>query len=437
MAEPLILVVDDDQGILDLMVRRLDRRGLRSDSAMDGPVARQMILDRAYDLVLTDIYMPGGLTGLDLLRIARERDPHVQVIVVTAAAALDNAVDALNEGAFSYLIKPFDHLSVFDNAVTRALDYRRLIQDNLRMAEAQRRRGDMLEAEVTERIQLMRRKQQDVSELLDRLPVGIVVVDAEGRTLLSNDAADDWAKLTDPQGRRPLEEHLANLIPPTFPTPSDVAVGAITLRVLAQPLPPLQGKIRTLVVVQEREKETSGGMGAGEILGRLKAPIDWLCERPLDPEEASVVRALQTQLLALDRLSGGDEQAAAAAGKADGSLEDWPDDARRSIPRPIPAAPVSSQGSAPASPPPESAADRAAAPSSGSPEQPIVLTSSGLQRRGKPPAGSAARPASGEPPAGEAGAGDTPLPPTRLGMLKRGLTKRFGATQTDEEDQDG
>ena len=125
--------------------------GLQVDRAEDGRTALEMLKRSGYDLILTDIYMPGA-TGLDIIRLAKENDPHVQVVVVTGSATLDNAVEALNMGAFSYLTKPFDHLSVFDNAVSRALEFRRLIRDNLRLAEIQRRRGDMLEAEVTDRI---------------------------------------------------------------------------------------------------------------------------------------------------------------------------------------------------------------------------------------------------------------------------------------------
>ena len=143
MAELRVLVADDDANMLDLMSRRLGRMGLQVDRAEDGRTALEMLKRAGYDLILTDIYMPGA-TGLDIIRLAKENDPQVQVVVVTGWATLDNAVEALNMGAFSYLTKPFDHLSVFDNAVSRALEFRRLIRDNLRMAEIQRRRGGLV-----------------------------------------------------------------------------------------------------------------------------------------------------------------------------------------------------------------------------------------------------------------------------------------------------
>ena len=119
MTNPLVLAVDDDPSLLKLMVRRLDKLGLQIEQASDGRSALELIESNTYDLVVTDIYMP-GVTGLELLKQAKEREQHTQVIVVTAAATMENAVEALNNGAFAYLTKPFDHMSVFDNVVSRA-----------------------------------------------------------------------------------------------------------------------------------------------------------------------------------------------------------------------------------------------------------------------------------------------------------------------------
>lgn len=401
MAEPQLLVVDDDKAILELMVRRLERRGLHPDSAPDGPTAAEMLQAKPYDLILTDIYMPGGMNGLDILRKAKEKDPHTQVIVVTAAAALDNAIEALNEGAFSYLIKPFDHLSVIDNSVSRALDYRRLILDNLRMAEIQRRRGDLLEAEVTDRIQLMRRRQQDTAEMLARLPVGIIVADAEGRLLLTNAVAEGWMKRRTTGGREPVQDYLSRLVPPTYSTNTDIALDDVMLRMTAQPLPPLQGKMRTLIVVQEREPAPATGQGVSSLVSRLKPAIDWLADRPLGRDEGNVVRGLQTQILAMERLQAAE----------DGPL---------ALPPPAPSAPARADTPvvARASEPEPSAASPGPTPTG----TPIVLTPQGLERREEPvppPVSDRGREPAGAPP--------VRATPTRTGFLKKGLARKAGA----------
>ena len=83
---------------------------------------------------------------MELLSQARQTDPNMQVIIITGDASLETAIEAVNKGAFGYLTKPFDHMSVFANTVRRALEYLRLTLDNLRMAAAHKRRADLLEA---------------------------------------------------------------------------------------------------------------------------------------------------------------------------------------------------------------------------------------------------------------------------------------------------
>jgi len=128
------MVADDDPLLLDLMTRWLVKMGIAPDRASDGAEAHALIEQNDCDVIVTEIYVP-EVTGLELLRIARARDPSVQVVAATAAA-LDNAVDALNRGAFGCLTKPLDHLSAFDGMITRAMEFRRLLLDNQHMAAA-------------------------------------------------------------------------------------------------------------------------------------------------------------------------------------------------------------------------------------------------------------------------------------------------------------
>jgi CheY-like chemotaxis protein len=312
MAELRVLVADDDANMLDLMTRRLNRMGLQVDRAEDGRTALEMLKRSGYDLILTDIYMPGA-TGLDIIRLAKENDPHVQVVVVTGSATLDNAVEALNMGAFSYLTKPFDHLSVFDNAVSRALEFRRLIRDNLRLGEIQRRRGDMLEAEVTDRIRQMRRRQQDMVDLLARLPQGLVVVDGDGRVVLSNALAEKWLAQEARESHQPLRRYLSTVKPPARPMTGEVEIGGETIRVTVQGLPGGDGKGRTLVILEK------GGEGSELVAQRVASTVEkikpalaWLERQDLDEQGGEVVRGLAVQIDALERLVRGDERSVTA-----------------------------------------------------------------------------------------------------------------------------
>ena len=202
-----VLVAEDEVDMLWLISRRVENLGHRVQRANDGDEAMRLILRNEFDLVVTDINMPGA-TGLDLLAEMKSRDPYSQVIIVTANASMEIAIEALNRGAFSYLTKPFDHISVISNAVERALEYRRLQLDNMRMAEAQRRRGDMLEDEVTDRVRQLSRQEQAYRQLLAKMPQGIVVVSSNGRFLPRNPAAERWLARDDRSQDRPIRKFL-------------------------------------------------------------------------------------------------------------------------------------------------------------------------------------------------------------------------------------
>ena len=191
MPDPLVLIADDDEALLGLMLRRMARLGYSADASSDGQHAADMLRAKHYDLLVTDINMP-GLTGLDLLALAKSLDPQLQVVIVTGGATMDNAVQALNQGAFGYLTKPFDHLSVFENTVLRALEYRRLTLDNLRMADIQKRRGDMLEDEVTERLKQVSRQDREIREIMAHLPQGILILGGRRGLMPGNPAGQKW-----------------------------------------------------------------------------------------------------------------------------------------------------------------------------------------------------------------------------------------------------
>lgn len=304
MAEVRVLIADDDAAIAELMLRRLAKMGLQADRAEDGQRALQMLERTPYDLILTDIYMPGA-TGLDILRRAKEKDPHAQVLIVTGSATLDTAVEALNMGAFSYLSKPFEHLSVFDNAVSRALEFRRLIRDNQRLAEIQRRRGDLLEAEVTERIRQMRRKQQDLVDLLACLPQGVLVLDAEGRTALSNPLAEEWLARDARDPRHPLRTLLSSVTASEEPLSDLLDCAGTTLRVTRHALPPVDGKARILVLLEETVREKGRVIPElAPVVARLRPAVDWLVKQARQGKEAEVLTMVASQLSGLEELAG-------------------------------------------------------------------------------------------------------------------------------------
>ncbi|MGN6152312.1 MAG: sigma-54-dependent transcriptional regulator, partial [Lysobacteraceae bacterium] len=114
------LIVDDEHDIRELLVVTLGRMGLRTDTAPNLAVAREMLSTVAYDLCLTDMRLPDG-SGLDLVAEIATRFPTTPVAVITAYGNVEAAVEALKSGAFDFVTKPVD-LTVLRGLVRQALD---------------------------------------------------------------------------------------------------------------------------------------------------------------------------------------------------------------------------------------------------------------------------------------------------------------------------
>jgi len=296
MTEPLVLVADDDPMLLQLMARRLLKLGHRVEQANDGQEALTKIDAFHFDLIVTDIYMP-GVTGLDILERARAKDPHIQVVVVTASATLQNAIEALNKGAYGYLNKPFDHLSVFDNTVRRALDYRRLILDNLRMAEAQRKRGDLLEDEVTERVIRLRRRQQETVAILASLPIGVMVVEGSQKILLRNPKAEEYLALQAAGQEQPLDDFVADARSHPVELQRSVRLQDLDLFLRSVPLfERVDGHRALISIQQDGRKDGEVNLEVQAALSYLRREMAWLSRRPLDGTTLEAVRQMQRQV---------------------------------------------------------------------------------------------------------------------------------------------
>jgi EAL domain-containing protein (putative c-di-GMP-specific phosphodiesterase class I) len=122
--EVRVLLVDDDHSIRRDYARALRRAGWEVDTAEDGREAIESLGGAAYGVVVSDISMP-GISGLEFLRAVRQRDLDVPVVLMTGSPGLDSAVEAVEYGAFRYLIKPVA-LSALTEAVKSATQLYRL-----------------------------------------------------------------------------------------------------------------------------------------------------------------------------------------------------------------------------------------------------------------------------------------------------------------------
>src|SRR5262247_942763 len=130
--EPLLLVEDKNE--LRAMLRKaLERNGHSVDEATDGSAAIQKLRAKRYQMVLTDLKMPGA-SGLEVLRESKQADSTIPVILLTAFGSVEEAVSAMKEGAYDFIQKPvdLDHLKLL---VERAARQQELLRENLILRE--------------------------------------------------------------------------------------------------------------------------------------------------------------------------------------------------------------------------------------------------------------------------------------------------------------
>ncbi len=135
---PTVLVVDDETSILDSVRILLKTEGFTPHVAHGGRAGLEALATMRPDIVVSDVRMP-GVDGLQLLAAARAQDPTLPVVLMTAQATLQSAIQAVNDGAFYYLQKPFrnDELVAI---VRRAAETRTLRVENQRLTQEIKRR---------------------------------------------------------------------------------------------------------------------------------------------------------------------------------------------------------------------------------------------------------------------------------------------------------
>jgi two-component system response regulator HydG len=125
---PTLLIVDDDPANLASLERIFEREGIDVLTAADGKAALECLRKESIGVCLTDLMMP-GMSGLDLLRASKTVSPGTETIVMTAFGTVETAVEAMKEGAWDFVTKPFKRIQVV-RAVRRALDQQKLVLEN-------------------------------------------------------------------------------------------------------------------------------------------------------------------------------------------------------------------------------------------------------------------------------------------------------------------
>jgi two-component system response regulator HydG len=140
-ASPTLLVVDDEPSNLESLERIFAREGLAVLTARDGREGLEILRKRRVDVLLTDLMMP-HVSGVDLLKAARQISPDTEVVLMTAYGTVETAVEAMREGAYDFITKPLKRAHVV-RVVEKALEKQSLVSENKSLRaqlEAARRR---------------------------------------------------------------------------------------------------------------------------------------------------------------------------------------------------------------------------------------------------------------------------------------------------------
>src|SRR5262245_24617627 len=121
-----ILVVDDEAGVREFVAEALEAQDCETLALGSGEAALVELSKRSYSLLFTDLKMP-GMSGLELLARARELQPELEVIVLTAQGSVDAAVEAMKLGAFDFVQKPVSGPQELRLLAARALERRALL----------------------------------------------------------------------------------------------------------------------------------------------------------------------------------------------------------------------------------------------------------------------------------------------------------------------
>ncbi|MFA6498828.1 MAG: sigma-54 dependent transcriptional regulator, partial [Desulfurivibrionaceae bacterium] len=135
MAVDRLLIVDDEEDMLTGLQRTIERNipGLEVVTSTRAGEALRLMAEQSFDLALLDVMMP-EMNGIALLEKLRARDPELSVVMMTAFASIDLAVDAIKKGAYDFITKPFDKDTIL-RVIHKGLERNRLVRENVTLKE--------------------------------------------------------------------------------------------------------------------------------------------------------------------------------------------------------------------------------------------------------------------------------------------------------------
>ncbi len=149
-----ILVVDDEESIRGILTETLAGEGYRVTTAASAEEALKTLSGRSFDVVVSDIRMP-GLSGIQLLQRIKGQQLDLEVVIMTSNASLDTSLEAIRLGAYDYLLKPFEELDYVATVIRRAVERRRMARENRELLAGMQQKNAELERATQRAAQIL------------------------------------------------------------------------------------------------------------------------------------------------------------------------------------------------------------------------------------------------------------------------------------------
>lgn len=179
-----ILVTDDNAATLKTLSAGLEDMGYRVATAVSGGEALALISKQPFDILITDIKLP-DISGLEILETAKELNPETAVIMITGHASIETAVEAINEGAYAYILKPVA-MTELETIINNALREQRLLIENRELVESLQQSNKRLEETNRALEQVSHAKSDFMAKMSHELRTPLNSIIGFSEVLLSN-----------------------------------------------------------------------------------------------------------------------------------------------------------------------------------------------------------------------------------------------------------
>ncbi len=170
-----IIVVEDETGARTTLCGILEDAGYKTIGLAKGTEAIKTVRENPFDIIITDIRLP-DVNGVEILELAKEINPDAAVIMVTGYASVETAVDAVNQGAYAYFVKPVNPEEI-KTTITNALKQQRLLRENKRLVEDLQQSNKLL-FEVNEELKKATRAKSEFLANMShelRTPLNVII----------------------------------------------------------------------------------------------------------------------------------------------------------------------------------------------------------------------------------------------------------------------